>query len=482
MTRLPMAEDALARDLGPAAPAKVGIISLGCPKNLVDTEVLLGRVAADHMVCGDPLDADVVIVNTCGFIDQAREESLEVIAEVARWKAEGKIQGMVVAGCLAQRWGERIRDEAPNVDAVVGMAEYGQISDVLGKVLTSRGPAPYDGPGAAPAPWRTLVAEDPSYPVPTQTGRLRVTPRHYAYLQVSEGCDNACTFCSIPLFRGLFRSKPREAVLAEARELIAAGARELNIISQDTTDWGKDLPGSGGLGSLLRDVSALGPDWIRLLYAYPGHVDDALITALRELENVVPYLDIPVQHIASPLLKRMGRRHTRSQTHELLQRLREEVPGLVLRTTFIVGFPGETEEHFAELCEFVEQFRFERLGAFPYSHEPDTPAGERFEDDVPAQVKAERVERLMLLQQPIAFAHAQAQVGRTLDVLLDHQVAAPIGEGEAAEAAWIGRSAYDAPEIDPFVRIEGKLEASSGDLVRVQIVGTDEYDLVGRAG
>lgn len=468
MTRLPLANDdpSAAAD-ATVEPARVGIISLGCPKNLVDTEVLLGRVAEEHVVCADPSDADVVIVNTCGFIDQARDESLEVIAEVAEWKKTGRIQGVVVAGCLAQRWGERIQSEHPGVDAVLGMAEYERIGDVLRGVLGARQLAE-----AAQAPWRTLIAADPSFPVTAQTGRLRVTPPHYAYLMVSDGCDNACTFCSIPTFRGLFRSKPRAMVLAEARELIGAGALELNLISQDTTDWGKDLPGEGGLASLITDLAALEPRWLRVLYAYPGHVDDALIRALRELAPVVPYLDIPIQHISTPVLKRMGRRHTREQTRELLERLRSEVPGLVLRTTFICGFPGETEEQFQELIEFVEEFRFERLGAFPYSHEPNTPAGERFRDDVPEEEKARRVDLLMQTQQPIAFAHAEAQIGRTLEVMV---------EGSAGEVGGqpqlVGRSPYDAPEIDPLVILTG--EAAPGTLVQARIVGAEGYDLLG---
>lgn len=461
MTNLPLAATPAADTLS----ARVGIISLGCPKNLVDTEVLLGRVAANHMVCADPTDAEVVIINTCGFIDQAREESLAVIAEVAGWKAAGKIKGVVVAGCLAQRWGDRIRAENPGVDAVIGMGEYAQIGEVLQRVLSPKAMAE-----AVQAPWRTLVAEDPSFPVVPQTGRLRVTPPHYAYVMVSDGCDNACTFCSIPTFRGLFRSKPRETVLAEVRELIDAGARELNLISQDTTDWGKDIPDSGGLASLLTDVAALGPDWIRVLYAYPGHVDDAMIDALRELAPVVKYLDIPIQHISTPVLKRMGRRHTREVTYELLTRLRAEVPGLVLRTTFICGFPGETLEQHQEVLEFVKEFRFERLGAFPYSVEPNTPAGERFEDDIPAEEKARRVDELMATQQPIAFEHAAAQVGKTLPILI---------EGVDAEGVLFGRSPYDAPEIDPIVVIaEG--QAAPGDLVQAEILASEGYDLVAR--
>ena len=456
----------------PGRAARIGIISLGCPKNLVDTEVLLGRVAGEHVICGDPADAEVVIVNTCGFIDQARDESLDVIREMAAWKAEGRIKGVVVAGCLAQRWGERIRAEHPGVDAVLGMAEYDQIGAVLDNVVGARELAE-----AAQAPWRVQVAQDPSYPVPDQTGRLRVTPPHYAYLQISEGCDNACTFCSIPTFRGLFRSKSRTSLVAEARELVAAGARELNLISQDTTDWGKDLSAAergDGVASVLQDLVGLdGLDWIRVLYAYPGHVDDAMIAALRELQpKVVPYMDMPIQHISTPVLKRMGRRHTREQTRELLERLRAEVPGLVLRTTFISGFPGETEEQHQELLEFVREFRFERLGAFPYSHEPGTPAGERFEDDVPADDKARRVDELMATQQPIAFAHARAQVGRTLPVLV---------EGVDEEGVAYGRTPYDAPEIDCQVILAGSapVDPGVGTLVQARITDTEDYDLVG---
>lgn len=449
-----------------ADAARVGIISLGCPKNLVDTEVLLGKVAAEHIVCADPTDADIVIVNTCGFIDQARDESLAVIREVEGWKKAGKIKGVVVAGCLAQRWGDKIREDSPDVDAVLGMAEYDRIGEVLHGVLDARQLAE-----RAQAPWRTLVAADPSYPVPEQTGRLRVTPPHYGYMQISEGCSNACTFCSIPTFRGLFRSKPRDVVLREARELVEAGAVELNIISQDTTDWGRDLAGDPGLADLLEQISDLdGLRWIRLLYAYPGHVSDQLITAMRELPKVVPYLDMPIQHIATPVLKRMGRRHTNEETRALLEKLRAEVPGIVLRTTFIAGFPGSTAADFDELLEFVQTFRFERLGVFPYSHEPSTPAGERFTDDVPAAEKERRVDLLMRTQQAIAFAHAEQLVGQTLDVLV---------EGADDEGRVIGRTAYDAPEIDPVVVIEGD-DLASGDMVRARVIAAEDYDVVAR--
>lgn len=468
---LPIASTAPATPAS-AAPARVGVISLGCPKNTVDTETLLGRIAEQHVVCADPADAEVVVVNTCAFIDQAREESLAVIAEMTRWKAEGRIKGLVVTGCLAQRWGEELHAQHPQVDSVVGMAEYGRINDVLREVLTAR-----DLAEAAQAPWRTLVARDPSFAITAQTGRLRVTPPHYAYLQVSEGCDNACTFCSIPTFRGLFRSKPRAAILEEARELAASGAVELNLISQDTTDWGKDLPGRPGLEDLLRDLAAVdGVRWLRLLYAYPGHVSPGLIAALRELSpRVVPYLDMPIQHVSSPVLKRMGRRHTKEQTVELLERLRAEVPGLVLRTTFICGFPGETEAQFEEVLELVRRFRFERLGAFPYSHEPGTPAGERFPDDVPQAEKDRRVEAVYAAQAPVAHAHALALVGREVEVLV---------EGPADDGQLLGRTPWDAPEIDPHVLLDpapgsppGVWPPAPGSLVRARVVEAVEYDV-----
>jgi ribosomal protein S12 methylthiotransferase len=448
--------------------AKVGMISLGCPKNLVDTEVLLGKVALDHTICGDPEDADIVIVNTCAFIDQSRAESLGAIREVARWKAEGKVRGMVVAGCMAQRYGDQIREAVPAVDSILAMAEYDRVGEVVANILDA-----HEAANDAQAPWRTLVARDGKVPVIRQeTARLRVTPRHYAYLRVSEGCSNACTFCSIPTFRGLFRSKPAEMILAEARELVAAGAQELDLISQDTTDWGTDLAGVAkkrGLAWLLEQLAALdGVRWIRILYAYPGHVSDELIETMARLQpRVVPYLDMPIQHIASRMLKRMGRRHTREETFELLTKLRERVPGLVLRTTFISGFSGETVKEHEELVSFVNEFRFERLGVFPYSHEKSTPAGEKFEDDIPAEEKSRRVDELMATQQPIAFAHARALVGKELEVVV---------EGFAEDGSLVGRSPYEAPEIDPVVILEGVEEGEPGVFLRARVTGARGYD------
>jgi ribosomal protein S12 methylthiotransferase len=465
MARLPK-EDAMPRSK-PRAQAKIGMVSLGCPKNLVDTEMLLGKVAEEHVICGDPQDADIVIVNTCAFIDQSRAESLQAIREVAGWKAEGKIRGVVVAGCMAQRYGDQIREAVPSVDSILAMAEYGRVGEVVRRILDAKGQAE-----EAQAPWRTLVAPDGKVPViREETGRLRVTPRHYAYLRVSEGCSNACTFCSIPTFRGLFRSKPAEMILKEARELVASGAAELNLISQDTTDWGSDLTGkarSGGLAHLLEQLSAIeGVRWLRILYAYPGHVSDRLVETMASLPHLLPYLDMPIQHINSRVLKRMGRRHTRKETRELLEKLRAKVPGIVLRTSLISGFPGETEEEHEELVSFVKEIRFERLGVFPYSHEATTPAGEKFQDDVPPEEKKRRVDALMKAQQPIAFAHARRLVGKSLEVVV---------EGRNEEGVLVGRSIYDAPEIDPVVYLEG--DAEPGDFVQATVLKGTGYDLI----
>ncbi|MEZ0228420.1 MAG: 30S ribosomal protein S12 methylthiotransferase RimO [Planctomycetota bacterium] len=457
----------------PRSRAKIGMVSLGCPKNLVDTEMLLGTVAQEHVICGDPRDADIVIVNTCAFIDQSRAESLQAIREVAGWKEQGKIRGLVVAGCMAQRYGDQIREAVPTVDSILAMAEYGRVGEVVRKILDAKGQAE-----EAQAPWRTLVAPDGRVPViREETGRLRVTPRHYAYLRVSEGCSNACTFCSIPTFRGLFKSKPPEMILAEAKELVGSGAQELNLISQDTTDYGRDLTGKaqkGGLAWLLEQLAKIdGVRWLRILYAYPGHVSDELIDTMARLQagpdraGVLPYLDMPIQHINSRMLKRMGRRHTREETRELLEKLRARVPGIVLRTSLISGFPGETDKEHDELVSFVKEFAFERLGVFPYSHEKTTPAGEKFEDDIHADLKQARVDELMKAQQPIAFAHNKRLVGKSLEVVV---------EGTNDEGVPVGRSIYDAPEIDPVVYLEG--DVTVGEFVTAKVLKGIGYDLI----
>jgi ribosomal protein S12 methylthiotransferase len=457
---------------------RLGVVSLGCPKNLVDTEVLLGKAAGnDYMICADPQDADVVVVNTCGFIDQAKEESLGAIREAVRWKEEGRVKSVVVAGCMAQRYGDEIRTAVPEIDTIIGMSEYSQFESVLDEVEQSISAEATE----ANTPWRTLVSEDANYELQPQTGRLRVTPRHYAYLKISEGCSNACTFCAIPNFRGLFRSKAPEMVLQEARELVSSGAQELNLISQDTTHYGIDIEGSKwetGLALLLGDLADIeGVRWIRLLYAYPGHVSDELIDALAKNTKVVPYIDMPIQHINSRMLKRMGRRHTREETEILLRKLRDRIPKLVLRTTFIVGFPGETEEEFLEVEEFIKEFRFERLGVFPYSHEDSTAAGENFEDDIPGYVKAARVERLMQTQQEIALTWSRDQIGGALDCVIESMLTDE--DGQIVEGRYIGRTLYDAPEVDTIIELQGTPGVEPGTFIEAVVTGSNGYDLIG---
>ncbi len=432
----------------------VGMVSLGCPKNLVDSEVMLGDLAQGAFpITGDPGQAEVVIVNTCSFIEAARAESLDAIKQIAALKADGGLRGLVVTGCMAQRYGDELRRQVPEIDAIVGMSNYAKLRDTVAE-LSARAP-------------KTHV--DGRCERPKDEGvRLRLTARHTAYLRLSEGCDNPCTFCAIPGFRGSFRSKEPEQVLAEARQLCADGALELNLISQDLTSYGKDLEG-WDLARLLRALEEVeGLRWIRLLYAYPAFVTDALLDELARNPKVLPYMDMPIQHIARRMLKRMGRLYKGLDHRKLLAKIREKVPGLALRTTFIVGFPGETDADFEELLAFVKDFRFERLGVFTYSTEEGTPAGERFTDDVPEEVKLERQRRVMEAQQEIAWSFQDSLVGRELEVLIDS--AGPDGV--------CGRTPYDAPDIDGVVWMAGEGPFPVGELVPCRILASQGYDLV----
>ncbi|MBX6315828.1 MAG: 30S ribosomal protein S12 methylthiotransferase RimO, partial [Isosphaeraceae bacterium] len=404
-------------------------VSLGCPKNLVDSERMLGLLAQEgYVLVPETERADLVIINTCGFIDTARQESLGVIREMLDRKRVGEVRGVVVAGCLAEREKEMLLEQVPEVDQVVGVFGREEIARVADRIL---GGLQEQRTVFRPAPIR---AQD-------DRARLRVTPRHLAYLKVSEGCDRFCTFCAIPYMRGKHISKPIEEVVAEARELAADGVRELNLVAQDMTYYGLDLYGRPRLAELLRELEQVeGIDWIRVLYNYPNYFTDELYEVLASASKIVPYLDMPLQHINDRLLKLMNRRHTRAETEAILARLRATIPNLVLRTTFIVGFPGETEAEFEELLAFVESARFERLGVFPYSFEPDTPSA-KLPGHLPEAVKAERRDRIMAAQQPIAFAFNQGQIGKSLDVLID--APAPQGEG-----LWVGRTYADAPDVD----------------------------------
>jgi ribosomal protein S12 methylthiotransferase len=421
---------------------------------------MLGLLAQDgYVLVPDAQKADLVIINTCGFIDAARQESLGAIREMLEQKKKGAIKGVIVAGCLAERQKELLLEEVPEVDQVVGVfgrEEIGRVADrIMGELHEQR-------TLFRPAP---VQAQD-------DRARLRITPRHLAYLKVSEGCDRLCTFCAIPYMRGKHVTKPLEKVVEEACELAADGVRELNLVAQDMTYYGVDLYGRPRLAELLRALEEIeGIDWIRVLYNYPNYFTNELYETLSSSRKVLHYLDMPLQHINDRMLRMMNRRHTRSETEAIIARLRAAIPDLVLRTTFIAGFPGETEAEFEELLAFVKNTRFERLGVFPYSLEPDTPAA-RLPGHLPEEIKAERRDRIMQAQQEIAFAFNQSLVGRTLDVLID----AP---GADQKNLWVGRSYADAPDVDGLTYVRGG-GLQPGDLVACTITRAEGYDTVAR--
>jgi ribosomal protein S12 methylthiotransferase len=438
-------------------------VSLGCPKNLVDSERMLGLLQIDgYELVREPDGTDFVVVNTCGFIERARTESFSAIDEMLELKKQGRTRGVIVSGCLAERQKEQLLEDRPGIDHLVGVFGREEITRVADRLV---GRLEEQRTVFRPAPIRALSDRD----------RLRITPRHFAYLKISEGCDRLCTFCAIPKMRGKHASKAIEEVVAEAEQLAADGARELIIVAQDTTYYGLDLYGEPRLTELLRRLETVeGIDWIRLMYFYPMYIDDALIATIAESEKILPYIDIPLQHASDAMLKRMSRRVTRSETEELLAKLRSSISNLSLRTTFITGFPGETDADFDELVEFVTKQRFERMGVFTYSLEPDTPAA-KLTDHVTADVMEARREQLMQVQQQISFKHNEARIGRTLDVILDQPV-----EGE--KNVWVGRSKSDAPDVDGLVFVTGdKQKLKAGDIVAAEIVATQEYDLVGVA-
>jgi ribosomal protein S12 methylthiotransferase len=439
----------------------LAFVSLGCPKNLVDSERMLGRLTQDgYALVPEAEGADVVVVNTCGFIEPARQESMACIREMLALKEQGKVGAVVVAGCLAERKGNELLREIPEVDHIVGVFGREEITQVVNRAMvqTNEQRALF-----RPAPIR--AQED--------TARLRITPRHYAYLKISEGCDRLCTFCAIPGMRGKHVTKPMEEVLREARELAADGVRELIVVAQDTTYYGMDLYGRVRLAELLRELDRVDElEWIRILYAYPIHFTDELIDTLAGAKKIVPYLDMPLQHVNDRVLRRMQRRVNRATTEDLLARLRSAIPSLALRTTFIVGFPGETNAEFEELVAFVRATRFERAGVFPYSFEPGTPAT-RLDGHLPEETKLERQKELMEAQQEVAFEWSEAQIGRELEVLID-------GPDPEIPNHSLGRSHADAPEIDGLVRVKGK-GLHAGDVVRVKVTAADGYDLAGRA-
>ena len=445
---------------------KVGFVSLGCAKNLVDSEVMLGSLLRDGMVVTENArEADVVIVNTCGFIEASKKESIDAILKANELRETGKCKALIMAGCLTQRYPKDLQKELPEVDAIVGLNEVPRIGEIVREILARNG---HTTPQLF---WSGPAQYVPDYTAP----RFRLTPMHYAYVKVAEGCNHPCTFCSIPRIRGKHRSRARADVVAEIRGLVGVGAREINLISQDTTFYGKDLDpdapgprdGKSQLCELLREIQQIKGDfWVRLLYTHPYHWNDELIETIAACDKVCRYVDMPLQHINDEMLKQMRRETSGQYIRDLIGRIRAGIPGIALRTTFIVGFPGETEKHFEELLGFIEEARFERLGMFQYSQEDHTPAG-MMGEQVSAKEKKARYGRAMALQQKVSREVQGDFVGTIVRVLIDGQ----------KNGGWVGRSHADAPEIDGSVRVTGK--AQVGDFANVWITDAGEYDLTG---
>lgn len=432
-------------------------ISLGCDKNLVDSEVMLGLLdKKGYQIVDSEEDADIIVVNTCCFIHDAKEESIQTILEMAEYKKEGKLKALIVTGCLAQRYQQEIIDEIPEVDAVLGTTSYDHIVEAVEEALAGNG---------------HVVLEDVDALPDVKEKRLVTTGGHYAYMKIAEGCDKHCTYCIIPKLRGNYRSVPMEKLLAEAKDLAAQGVKELILVAQETTVYGKDLYGEKSLHKLLRELCKIsGIQWIRILYCYPEEIYDELIQTIKEENKVCHYLDLPIQHASDAVLKRMGRRTSKAQLVEIIEKLRKEIPDISLRTTLITGFPGETQEQHEELKDFVDEMEFDRLGVFTYSPEEDTPAATMTEQ-IPEEVKEERQAELMELQQEIAFDLAEDMVGREVLVMIEGKV--------ADENAYVGRTYKDAPNVDGLIFINTDEELMSGDFARVRVTGALEYDLIG---
>lgn len=438
-------------------------ISLGCDKNLVDSEVMLGILAKDgHQMVDDETMADVIIINTCCFIHDAKEESIQNILEMADLKKTGRLKALIVTGCLAQRYKEEIIQEIPEVDAVLGTTSYEEIAHVIDGVLSDSPMERGD---------MRLTMKDVDYLPVTDTHRMVTTGGHFAYLKIAEGCDKHCTYCVIPKVRGDFRSVPMEHLLEEAQNLADGGVKELILVAQETTMYGTDLYGEKRLPQLLRALCKIsGLRWIRILYCYPEEITDELIQVIKEEPKICHYLDLPIQHANDGILKRMGRRTSRAQLIETIEKLRREIPDIALRTTLITGFPGETQEQHEELMDFVDQMEFDRLGVFTYSPEEDTPAAS-MPDQIPEEVKEERQAELMELQQDIVFDQAEDRIGEELLVMIEGKV--------ADENAYVGRTYRDAPNVDGLIFVNTSEELMSGDFARVKVTGSADYDLIG---
>ncbi|MCI8661710.1 MAG: 30S ribosomal protein S12 methylthiotransferase RimO [Hungatella sp.] len=436
---------------------KILCVSLGCDKNLVDTEMMLGLLRNEgYEFTDDETEADIIIVNTCCFINDAKEESVNTLLEMAELKKTGPLKVLIAAGCLAERYQKEIVEEIPEVDGCLGTASWDEIVQVIDAALKGRRELHFKSLNSLPQ---------------TQTKRIITTGGYYGFLKIAEGCDKRCTYCIIPSLRGPYRSVPMERLIKEAEELAESGVKELILVAQETTLYGVDLYGHKALPELLSKLCRIGGiQWIRLQYCYPEEITEELIHTIKSEEKICRYLDIPIQHASDRILKRMGRRTTREQLKAMIHHLRQEIPDIALRTTLISGFPGETKEDHEELMEFVDEMEFERLGVFAYSQEEDTPAAQ-FEDQIPDQLKEERRNEIMELQQEIAFEKSESMIGRVLEVMIEGKV--------ADENAYAGRTYMDAPGVDGLLFLNTEEELMSGDFVCVKVTGALEYDLIG---
>ncbi len=438
---------------------KIGFVSLGCSKNLIDTEVMLARLAnAGYAITTDETEADVVIVNTCAFIESAKKESIENILDIAWLKENNGLKAIIVTGCLAERYKEEIFEELPEVDAVIGVGSIERIEEAVATVLANE----------------RFYAHEDKNEAPLGGERIVTTAEHTAYIKIAEGCDNKCTYCAIPGIRGKFRSRAIEDIVAEAKELEEVGVKELNIIAQDTSRYGLDIYGEYALAKLVRAITdATSIPWIRLLYCYPDKITDELIAEMRDNDRVVKYIDLPIQHISDGVLKRMNRHGDGAMVRETVKKLRENIPGITIRTTVMVGFPGETEEEFTELCEYLAEAQFDRLGAFAYSREEDTPAY-KLPDQVDEQIKQERYDIVMRQQLHIMEAKNEKLIGKTVKVICE--------AFDPAAEIYFGRGEADAPDIDTkiYFRPElGKKRITPGEFVNIKIDDVIDYDLIG---
>ena len=436
---------------------KILFISLGCDKNLVDTEVMLGMLASrGYEMTNEEQEADIIVINTCCFIHDAKEESIQNILEMAEYKKNGSAKALIVTGCMAERYRQEILDEIPEVDEVLGTTAYDRILDAVDAALAGQ--------------HEVMTADLDALPLP-EMKRLVTTGGHFAYLKIAEGCDKHCTYCIIPKIRGNFRSVPMERLLKEAQDLAEQGVKELILVAQETTLYGKDLYGEKSLPKLLRELCKIsGIRWIRILYCYPEEITDELIQVMKEEPKICHYLDLPIQHANDTILKRMGRRTSKQELIDIVQKLRKEIPDICLRTTLITGFPGETQEQHEEVMEFIDTLEFDRLGAFTYSPEEDTPAA-TFEDQIDEEVKEDRQADIMELQQEIAFDKAEDMIGREVLVMIEGKV--------ADENAYVGRTYRDAPNVDGLIFINTDVELISGDFAKVKVTGALDYDLIG---